>query len=47
MFVARDFVNPHQTFIDDQLFFELDPKVAKKANLFVQFNEASLEDDFI
>ena len=36
MFVAGDFEKPRQTFIDDQLFFELDQKVAKKANFFVQ-----------
>jgi hypothetical protein len=47
MFVAGDFEKPHQTFIDDQLFFELDPRVAKKANFFVQLNQASLEDDLL
>jgi hypothetical protein len=35
MFVAGDYKKPLQTFIDDQLFFDLDPRVAKKANFFV------------
>lgn len=35
MFVADDFEQPLQPFIDDQLFFELDPRVTKKANFFI------------
>jgi hypothetical protein len=42
MFVSGDFENPQQTFIDDQLFFDLDPRVTKKANFFVQWNQANL-----
>lgn len=34
-------------FIDDQLFFEIDPSVSKKANFYVQNAEASLEDTLL
>ena len=35
LFDATDFINPVKTFIDDSLFFELDPTRAKKANFFI------------
>ena len=34
-FASDDFEDPIKPFIDDQLFFELDPTVTKKANFFI------------
>jgi hypothetical protein len=36
MFAQDSYDKPIQYFIDDQLFFELDPNLSKKANFFVQ-----------
>ena len=47
MFALDDFENPLQPFIDDQLFFELDPTVSKRANFFIQKQVATLEDDIM
>ncbi|TNV82700.1 hypothetical protein FGO68_gene10121 [Halteria grandinella] len=47
MFVLDNYQDTIQTFIDDQLFFQIDPNVCKKANFFVQEQFASLEDDII
>ena len=46
-FASDDFENPIKNYIDDQLFFDIDPRVSKKANLFVMNQEASLEDDIL
>lgn len=35
MFVSDNYDEPLKPFIDDQLFFDLDPRVIKKANFFV------------
>lgn len=35
MFALDDYENPIKYFIDDSLFFELDPKVSKKANFYI------------
>lgn len=47
MFALDDYEQPIQPFIDDQLFFELDPHVSKRANFFISLSEASLADDFL
>lgn len=47
MFAQDNFEEPLQPFIDDQLFFEVDPKLSKKANFYIQSQTASLEDDLI
>ncbi len=47
MFALDDYEQPIKKFVDDQLFFELDSKLIKKANFFVQMSEASLEDDIL
>jgi hypothetical protein len=44
-FTVDDYEQPVNPYIDDQLFFEIDPKVAKKANFYIQNAEASLEDN--
>ncbi len=36
MFLQDNYEDPIKNFIDDQLFFELDPRVSKKANFYVQ-----------
>ena len=46
-FAADDYDNTIKTFIDDQLFFEIDPTVTKKANFFIMNQEAGLEDDIL
>jgi hypothetical protein len=44
MFVTDDYEQPFHNYIDDSVFFELDPSVIKKANFLVQKSEASLQD---
>ena len=46
-FAGDDYENPIKTFIDDQLFFEIDPKLTKKANFFIMNHEAGLQDDIL
>ncbi len=35
MFALEDYQNPITYFIDDQLFFELDPTISKRANFYI------------
>ncbi|TNV82719.1 hypothetical protein FGO68_gene2428 [Halteria grandinella] len=46
-FTTDDYEKPVHPFIDDQLFFEIDPSVSKKANFYIQNAEASLEDTLL
>ncbi|TNV83530.1 hypothetical protein FGO68_gene1497 [Halteria grandinella] len=46
-FTTDDYEKPVHPFIDDQLFFEIDPSISKKANFYVQNAEASLEDTLL
>lgn len=45
MFVLDDYTKPIKYFIDDSMFFEIDSKISKKANFFVQNSQASLQDE--
>lgn len=36
MFALEDYVAPLQKFIDDSLYFNIDPSKSKRANFFVQ-----------
>lgn len=45
-FVIDDFVSPVHPYIDDQVFFEIDPTVSKRANFYIQNAEAGLEDSY-
>jgi len=45
LFDFNDYDAPIQRFIDDSLFWELEPDRIKKANFFVKKSEAELEDD--
>jgi len=47
LFDFNDYTSPIKRFIDDSLFWELEPQRVKKANFFVKQSEAELEDDFI
>ena len=47
MFQQDNFTDPISYFIDDQVFFEIDPSTSKKANFYVQEQTAQLEDDII
>lgn len=47
LFAIDNYEQPIQPFIDDQLFFELDPDISKRANFFIQSQTASLEDDIL
>ncbi len=47
MFEQDNFTEPIKNFIDDQVFFEIDPNQSKKANFYVQKQSVELEDDII
>ena len=47
LFASDDFDNPIHYFLDDSLFFDLDPQKEKMANFFVMNNTASLQDDLL
>lgn len=47
LFAIEDYEQPSKTFIDDRVFFEINPNQIKKANLFIQQSEANLEDDIL
>ncbi len=47
MFEQDSFTEPIKNFIDDQVFFEIDPNQSKKANFYVQKQSVQLEDDII
>ena len=47
MFAMDDYDNPFHYYIDDSVFFELDPNFIKKANFYVQKSEASLQDHIV
>jgi hypothetical protein len=44
LFDLNSYEKPVENFIDDSLFFEIDPNVIKKANFFISQNEAELSD---
>lgn len=44
MFVLEDNAAPLQTFIDDQLFFKINPIISKSANFFVQESKSKIMD---
>ena len=46
-FESTNYETPIQQFIDDGLFFELDPNVAKKANFFIQKSSISVQDKIL
>lgn len=46
-FDFEEYENPIKSFIDDSLFWELDSRLIKKANFYVQLQTAELEDDFL
>ena len=47
MFALENYDQPIFSFIDDQLFFELDPTVSKRANFFIQRQVYELEDTLV
>jgi len=47
LFDFNDYTSPIKRFIDDSLFWELEPTRVKKANFFVKQSEAELEDDLL
>lgn len=47
IFQIDNYTSPISYFIDDQLFFQIDAKVSKRANFYVQKSEANLEDDIV
>jgi hypothetical protein len=46
VFAIDDFDSPLQPFIDDQMFFDINPKNSKRANFYVQDQKAELEDGY-
>ena len=47
LFAGDDFDSPIHYFLDDSLFFDLNPDYQKMANFFVMNNSASLQDDLL
>jgi hypothetical protein len=45
MFIMDNYDKSLQYFIDDQLFFELDPNLSKKANFYISQQSAELQDE--
>jgi len=45
-FDFKDFESPVKKFIDDSIYFELDPTEQKLGNIYLSVDEVELEDDY-